>query len=205
MSTKEISAFRERLTQVALSPEGVGQLLPAEVMHSAPNVGSSAFLAAKRGLDYLLGEIPKDPYEGLPPALRPRWEPSVSERQRFAEAVRGVLNPADALANPTTESVAAVKAVYTRLYEDATNKMFERVAELKKPLDHATKQRLALTFGDAYTGLGVPEAALIQSMFASRRQQGQESGQIKPDGRQVVSASKNMQAQSERLANRRNQ
>ena len=101
---------------------------------------------------------------------------------------------------PAQERLAALAALYPKLLEKATEKLFERLNS-EKPLTGAQRQRLVPILGPEAVGLSAQQSALIASIHVQSAQGQQEAPRT--DGRQVVNQSKNMDTQSQRIEARR--
>jgi hypothetical protein len=151
---------------------------------------AAAVLNAARYLD---SKAPKNPYEGMPPAVAPQWEPSPAELDRFNRFREAVESPARVLKNMSQgyiapEQVEALKAVYPAMYADLQQKIGERLMMQKKPLSYQQRLALSAVLGPTALGMSPQQVQVLQQSQALAW--GQQAGQGKsvkpPDGRQAV-------------------
>jgi hypothetical protein len=192
----------EKLRAMANNPEGYLSAMPSEMLRDAP-ASTMAFAAmTTKAAQYLLERAPKNPYAHLPENLRPKWLPAPGELANFEAAAAGVEDPLGALermqrgaTNP--ETLKAIAAVYPRIWEDARARLFDRVATAKN-LSYEQRLRLQPILGPMATGSTPEQAVYLQQMHDKQRMPPQAAG-ASPDGRQVVSTTKNLDTQAQRL------
>lgn len=148
---------------------------------------------------------PRDPHETLPPAIRPKWEPTAMEQSRFLARAQAAFQPLEAISavlngERAQERMATLAALYPRLMEQTTERLFERLNS-DKALTWSQKQRLVPFLGTEALGLAPQQVAIIASTHAKAGEGPQEPPRV--DGRQVVDQNKNMQTQAQRIENRR--
>ena len=190
----------DAVQKMLLSPaydDKLGAVLPGTSM------GLSAQLS--KATQYVWRSAPKDPNQHLPPSIRPEWKPTAMEEERFMARAEAAFEPLKALESimrgePAQERLAALAALYPKLLEKATEKLFERLNS-EKPLTGAQRQRLVPILGPEAVGLSAQQSALIASIHVQSAQGQQEAPRT--DGRQVVNQSKNMDTQSQRIEARR--
>ena len=175
----------------------LGAVLPGTSM------GLSSQLS--KATQYVWSAAPKDPNQHLPPSIRPEWKPTAMEEERFMARAEAAFEPLKALESimrgePAQERLAALAALYPKLLEKATEKLFERLNS-EKPLTGAQRQRLVPILGPEAVGLSAQQSALIASSHVQSAQGQQDTPRT--DGRQVVNQSKNMDTQSQRIEARR--
>ena len=175
----------------------LGAVLPGTSM------GLSAQLS--KATQFVWSAAPKDPNQHLPPSIRPEWKPTAMEEERFMARAEAAFEPLKALESimrgePAQERLAALAALYPKLLEKATEKLFERLNS-EKPLTGAQRQRLVPILGPEAVGLSAQQSALIASIHVQSAQGQQDTPRT--DGRQVVNQSKNMDTQSQRIEARR--
>lgn len=175
----------------------LGAVLPGTSM------GLSAQLS--KVTQFVWSAAPKDPNQHLPPSIRPEWKPTQVEQERFVARAEAAFEPLKALESimrgePAQERLAALTALYPKLLEKATEKLFERLNS-EKPLTGAQRQRLVPILGPEAVGLSAQQSALIAAVHVKSAQGEQEASRV--DGRQVVNQSKNMDTQSQRIEARR--
>lgn len=190
------------LRLAAQDPERYLNAMPPEMLKDAPATTLTLATMATNAAQYLLSKAPKDPYTHLPENLRPRWVPDPGQLATFEAAYNGVEDPVGALermragyVNPAT--IEAIAKVYPRLWEEARQKLFDRVATAKK-LSYEQRLRLEPILGPIATGSTPQQAAYIQTMHDKQRAPKQAGGPS-PDGRQVVSTTQNLETQATRI------
>ncbi len=199
---KDYNNFQKSLQKLLRDPEGAYAQVPAEMQGAIPQVSGLTAATILRGAKFLDSKAPKSPYEGMPEAVAPQWQPSQVELDRFNRYREAVENPAKALQNMANgylspEQVEAMKAVYPRLYSDLQQKLAERLASLKKPLNYQQKLSLSLIMGPTALAMNPQQVQVLQQVQASA---GPQSGAMrKPDGRQTVNAQKNLETQGQRM------
>jgi predicted RNase H-like HicB family nuclease len=192
----------EDIRATAMDPERYLASIPSEMMDNAPATTMALASMTTKAAEYLLAKAPKNPYVHLPENLRPKWLPSPGELSTFEAAASGIEDPLAALermqrgyTNP--ETLRAIADVYPRLWEDARARLFDRVATSKN-LSYEQRLRLEPILGPIATGSTREQAAYLQQMHDKQRMPPQAGG-ASPDGRQVVSTTKNLDTQAQRL------
>lgn len=175
----------------------LGAVLPGTSM------GLSAQLS--KATQFVWSSAPKDPNQHLPPSIRPEWKPTQVEQERFVARAEAAFEPLKALESimrgePAQERLAALAALYPKLLEKATEKLFERLNS-EKALTGAQRQRLVPILGPEAVGLSAQQSALIAAVHVKSAQGDQGGPRV--DGRQMVNQSKNMDTQSQRIEARR--
>ena len=192
----------EKLRAMANNPEGYLSAMPSEMLRDAP-ASTMAFAAmTTKAAQYLLERAPKNPYAHLPENLRPKWLPAPGDLANFEAAAAGVEDPLGALERmqrgaTSPETLKAIAAVYPRIWEDARARLFDRVATAKN-LSYEQRLRLQPILGPMATGSTPEQAIYLQQMHDKQRMPPQAAG-ASPDGRQVVSTTKNLDTQAQRL------
>lgn len=192
----------EDIRATAMDPERYLASIPSEMMDNAPATTMALASMTTKAAEYLLAKAPKNPYVHLPENLRPKWLPSPGELATFEAAASGIEDPLAALermqrgyTNP--ETLKAIADVYPRLWEDARARLFDRVATAKS-LSYEQRLRLEPILGPIATGSTREQAAYLQQMHDKQRMPPDVEG-ASPDGRQVVSTTKNLDTQAQRL------
>lgn len=192
----------EDIRATAMDPERYLASIPSEMMDNAPATTMALASMTTKAAEYLLAKAPKNPYAHLPENLRPKWLPSPGELATFEAAASGIEDPLAALermqrgyTNP--ETLKAIADVYPRLWEDARARLFDRVATAKN-LSYEQRLRLEPILGPIATGSTREQAAYLQQMHDKQRMPPDVEG-ASPDGRQVVSTTKNLDTQAQRL------
>lgn len=192
----------EKLRAMANNPEGYLSAMPSEMLRDAPASTMAFASMTTKAAQYLLERAPKNPYMHLPENLRPKWLPAPGDLANFEAAAAGVEDPLGALermqrgaTNP--ETLKAIAAVYPRIWEDARARLFDRVATAKN-LSYEQRLRLQPILGPMATGSTPEQAIYLQQMHDKQRMPPQNGGSS-PDGRQVVSTTKNLETQATRL------
>ena len=195
---EQVSLLRE----VVKDPESFLSRTPAEMMNDAPGVTIAMAQQAVKAAQYLLNAAPKNPWEHLPENMRPKWTPNPADVAAYEAAAMGVEDPLGALermvdGRTKPQTLEAIAQVYPRLYEEAREKLFERVSTAK---NLTYRQRLALQpiLGPVATGSTFEQQNYMMQMYAKQRQP-QAAPRGGPDGRQVVSTTQNLQTQATRM------
>lgn len=192
----------EKIRAAANNPEGYLASIPEEMMRDAPASTMALAAMTTKAAQYLLAKAPTNPYAHLPENLRPKWVPSPGELAKFESAAMGVEDPLAALERMqrgyvSQETLKAIADVYPRIWEDARNRLFDRVATAKN-LSYEQRLRLEPILGPMATGSTLEQAVYLQQMHDKQRMPPQAGGSS-PDGRQVVSTTKNLETQATRL------
>jgi hypothetical protein len=191
-----------KIRAAANNPEGYLANMPEEMLRDAPASTMAFASMTTKAAQYLLSQAPVNPYAHLPENLRPKWQPSPGDLAKFESAAIGVEDPIAALERmqrgyTSPETLKAIAAVYPRLWEDARNRLFDRVATAKN-LTYEQRLRLQPILGPMATGSTPEQAVYLQQMHDRQRVPPQVGG-ASPDGRQVVSTTKNLETQATRL------
>lgn len=128
------------------------------------------------------------------------------EKARFIARTQAAFEPIAAVSamlqgDLAQERLATLSALYPRLLEQTTQKLFERLNS-EKPLSWEQRQRLTPLLGPEALGLSPGQVALIAATHTKAVEGDQAEARV--NGRQVVDQSKNMQSQSQRIEARRN-
>lgn len=193
MSAKDYKTTMEGLRKVLMDPESMYAQIPPDLHGTAPMTVGQTAAAVLNAARYLDSKAPKNPYEGMPPAVAPQWEPSPAELDKFNRYREAVENPARVLKNMAQgyiapEQVEALKAVYPAMYADLQQKLGERLMMQKKPLSYQQRMALSAVLGPTALGMSPQQVQVLQQSQALAW--GQQAGQGKsvkpPDGRQDV-------------------
>jgi hypothetical protein len=208
LSEKDFSKTMTNIRDMLVDPERMYARIPPEMHGAAPLTAGQTAMTMINAARYLDSKAPKNPYEGMPPAIAPQWAPSPAELDQFNRYREAVVAPANVLKNMAKgyiapEQVEAIQAVYPAMYADLQQKISERLMMLKKPLAYQQRAALAAIIGPGALGMSPQQVQILQQtqMLAS----GQDSGQGKPmkgpDGRQDVNESQ-IQTESQKLEGR---
>jgi hypothetical protein len=193
MSLKDYKTTMEGLRKVLTDPESMYAQIPPGLHGTAPMTVGQTAAAVLNAARYLDSKAPKNPYEGMPPAVAPQWEPSPAELDHFNRFREAVESPARVLKNMSQgyiapEQVEALKAVYPAMYADLQQKIGERLMMQKKPLSYQQRLALSAVLGPTALGMSPQQVQVLQQSQALAW--GQQAGQGKsvkpPDGRQAV-------------------
>lgn len=206
MGLKEFTAKSDAIKAVMQRPDSVFEQLPPNLMSAAPTTASMTAAKLVQANQFLHDKMPKNPYAAVPESVRPEWQPSAAEIERFNRYREAVESPAKALKNMaqgylSAEQVEALKAVYPAIYSDLQQKLSERIAESKKPLSYQQKMAVSQILGPTAIGMSSQQAQVLQQMHAQGAGK-PEQGSAKKDGRQEVDAAKNQSTQAQRLESR---
>lgn len=202
--TFNFSEKKAALERLSKGDETLMMSVPPEMLQAAPTLSGLTAQTFKRASDFLLSKAPKDPYAALPEALRPKWEPSAADLDRWGRYIAAVERPADVLKGGalSREHVEAMEVVYPRVYEELKSRIYEILGTWEgKKLPYARKLLMSQLFGPRALGMSLDQQKLIQ-MSQEPSQQPQQGGMSKPDGRQSVDTEKSMQTQSQRMERR---
>lgn len=204
MSSKEFAKVREELLADTSQPERVFEQVPGELRAAAPSTLTQAAAVALRGKQFLLSKAPRSPFEGVPVAVAPPWQPSAADLDKFTQYKEAVEQPAKVLKNlaqgyVSPEQIEAVKAVYPAMYADLQQKIGERLAVYNKPLTFQQKLAFTAILGPAALGMTPQQIQVIQQSqaLAVNTNSGQGSPR-RPDGRQDVNEAQ-IQTEAQKL------
>ena len=205
LSAKDFEKTVKGLRDIIADPERMFANIPPEMHGAAPLTAGQTAASMLNAMQYLMSKAPKNPYEGMPPAIAPQWSPSAAELDQFNRYREAVVSPASVLKNMAKgyiapEQVEALQAVYPAMYADLQQKISERMMMLKKPLGYQQRLALAAVIGPGALSMSPQQVQILQQsqMLAS----GQDSGQGKPtkgpDGRQDVNEAQ-IQTEAQKL------
>jgi hypothetical protein len=204
MNVSDFEDRTNRLREMLADPTKAFAEIPPE-LDGAPSTSAELVNKLLQGASFLNAKAPKDPYEGLPTAIKPTWKPSRAEVSRWYRYVEAIEQPERMLEKMsqgtfTLEHRDALQAVYPELYVDIKTRMYERLATWDKPLDYGKKAMLAQFFGTSVLGLKPGALQILQQSFAPKQEDMAPSkGGSRPDGREVVDADKNALTQAQRI------
>lgn len=205
MSRKEYEKALEGIRATLRDPESAYAKIPAEFQSAAPGLMGMTALTALNAARFLEQRAPKNPYEGMPPSVAPRWAPSAEELDRFSRLKEAVESPARVLKNMSAgymspDQIEAIKAVYPAMYADLQQKIGERLAVYPKALSYKQKLALSAVIGPGALGMSPQQVQVLQQAQALASGAGNGQGQPvkRPDGRQDVNEDQ-MTTESEKL------
>jgi hypothetical protein len=186
---------------------GENEALGRHLGDTAPNTAAMAAGGVAAGAQYLLDHSPKNPFEGLPPALQRPYQPPKDVIRTWLRRVEAVADPRSVFDNMrdgtvTPEAIDALKTVYPRMYQDFRERMMNRLADWKEPLPREKRAQIGQLLGDMEDR---KVAQLIQQGHLRQTLPPEAGGAPGPDGRQVVDAEKNQMTQAQRLEGRQGQ
>lgn len=193
LSPKEFDRAVSSMREMLANPEKAFEQIPPDMRAAAPGVSAQTAAAVLNAVRFLDSKAPKNPFEGMPEAVAPKWEPSAADLDRFNRYREAVESPARVLKNMASgyiapEQVEAIKAVYPAMYADLQQKIGERLMMQKKPLTYQQRTALAAILGPTALGMSPQQVQVLQQSQALAW--GQQAGQGKsvkpPDGRQDV-------------------
>ena len=205
MKAKDFEKVKSSILANLSQPERVFEGIPAELRASAPATMAETAARVLAGQQYLWQHAPKNPYEGMPPSVAPRWAPSAEELDKFSRIKEAVENPARVLKNMSAgymspDQVEAIKAVYPAMYADLQQKIGERLAVYPKALSYRQKLAISAVLGPTALGMSPQQVQVLQQAQALATGAGNGQGQPvkRPDGRQDVNEAQ-METESEKL------
>lgn len=203
ISSKDFSAAMENIRNVIRNPEQMYQNIPQEIQGAAPMTSGKVAASVVNAAKFLESKAPKNPYENMPPALQPKWEPDAVSLDRFARYKEAVENPSQVLKNlaqgyVSTEQVEAIKAVYPDMYQQLQQDISEKLVNWTKPLTFQQKLAFSKVLGTTVLAPSQQQWQILQEAQSSAGVSGGKGGKP-PDGRQVVDQEKNLRTQSQRL------
>lgn len=204
MSSKEFAKVREELLADTSQPERVFEQVPGELRAAAPSTLTQAAAVALRGKQFLLSKAPRSPFEGVPVAVAPPWQPSAADLDKFTQYKEAVEQPAKVLKNlaqgyVSPEQIEAVKAVYPAMYADLQQKIGERLAVYNKPLTFQQKLAFTAILGPAALGMTPQQIQVIQqSQALAVNTNSRQGSPRRPDGRQDVNEAQ-IQTEAQKL------
>lgn len=171
-----------------------------QIADLAPTTATKAQMAIVTGVQHLLSTAPKNPTEGLPPALQRPWAPGKGDLRAWFRRVDALADPTSVLDSMehgivSSESVETLQLVFPKLYKDFQERMAARLSEWKLPLDRIRREKVAQLMGN------MDDPAVVQLIQAAhlRAIPPKPAG---PDGREVLDVEKNQQTQAQRLESR---
>ena len=209
LSAKEFEKFRDLNRQILADPEAAYARIPPEITSSASETSGLAAMTMLRAAQFLNSKMPKDPYEGMPASVRPEWQPSAADLDRFNRYKEAVESPARVLKNMANgyisqEQVDALKAVYPATYADLQQKIGERLAVWQKPLTYQQRLAFSAILGPKALAMTPQQVQILQ--MATQVPAGGPGGPggtnpSRPDGRQDVNEEQ-IQTEAQKLESR---
>jgi len=140
----------------------------APIAEHAPKTANAFQRAALRGTMYLAENAPK---VSTRPSITPQFDrPAMSDAQRsdYQRQVQAVHDPVSVLKDMelgrvTRAQVDALRMVYPSMYQEITERVHERLADLRKPLSYGQKVQLSML-------LGVPADETLSPQFVQAMQ-----------------------------------
>ena len=203
--TSDFDERVKRMKETLSDPSKAFNEIPPELMNGAPMTSSELVNKLLQANVFLNQKAPKDPYEGMPPALKPVWKPSAADVSRWYRYVEAIEQPDRMLEKMgqgtfTLEHKEALETVYPELYADIKTRMYDRLGQWDKPLPYGKKAMLAQFFGTSILGLKPGAIQVLQASFAPKMaDQPQSKGGSRPDGREVIDQDKNALTQAQRI------
>lgn len=206
LSVKDYEKFMALNKQMLSDPEAAWARIPPEISGVASETAGLTAMTVLNAARYLQLKAPRDPYEGMPESVRPQWQPSPADLDRFNRVKEAVERPAQVLKNMANgyiapEQVEALKSVYPALYSDLQQKIGERLATWQKPLSYQQKLAFSAILGSKALGMSPQQVQILQQSMASAQgaqQQGAGGKPSKPDGRQDVNEAQ-IQTEAQKL------
>lgn len=198
---------KETLQGLINDPTRSFESVPPEYLNTAPNLTGLTLQTLQRGAQHLLATAPKNPHEGLPLALQPKWEPSPTDLDRWQRRIDAVENPTKVLEQMgqgvlTKEHAETLQAVYPLAYEELKSRIFERLSTWDKQIPYQRRLALAQVFGPRALGTSIEQQKMIQLSQEGAVKQAQPGSMKGPDGRQQIDAQKNAETQGQRMEQR---
>lgn len=170
------------------------------VSPSMPNISSMQAATLAKTSMFLQGQIPKDPNELAPPALKRPWKPSAADIAKFNRFLDAIEMPNQIMksGNILPEHVQAWQAVYPRWFADTQTKMLQALAmwEKKGPVPYSKRNALAIFLGPQAHGMSPQQIMTVQAVHKDVAPPANPKG---PDGRQEVDQEDNMETQGQRM------
>jgi len=208
-------ARMQAVKDIVSDPSKLYEALPPEVTGGAPALSAQLVNQLANGARFLDSKAPKNPYETLPESMRPEWQPSAADVQKWNRYAEAVESPAKVLEKMQhgaflPEHAEALKAVYPALYADIQRRMFERLSVWEKPdgtakpgkVPYQKRLMLSQMFGPQILGLQPMQVQILQSTFQKDVDAPASKGGTRPDGRQTIDAAKNQMTQAQRIESR---
>ena len=208
LSAKDFAKLNASNQEMLANPDKVFEQIPPDVRSAAPAASAQAAMTILNAARFLDSKAPKNPYEGMPQAVAPQWEPSPAELDRFNRYREAIEAPARVLKNMANgyiapEQIEAIKAVYPAMYADLQQKIGERLMMQKKPLSYQQRLAVSMVIGPTALGMSPQQVQVLQQSQALAW--GQQAGQGKsvkpPDGRQDVNEEQ-VQTEAQKLEER---
>lgn len=170
-----------------------------------PDIAMGVTAKLAEAAQHVYDAAPKPPDAHLPAALQQPWEPTPQERADFMRVTKAAFQPLDAIEDvmygqPAQKTMETLAALYPRLLEQATQRMFERLTQ-DKPLSYQERLRLQPFLGSEALGLSPLQAQAIAAVHEKASMPAQQGARV--DGRQAVNQNQNYDTQSQRIEARR--
>lgn len=198
----DLSSVQKQLERMLVDPQSVFEAVPTTASGALPAVMTSLAATQLKAAQFLMGRMPKSPYEGLPPALQRPWKPTQAALREWGDYLHAVQNPSSILDSAAAGRLTRAQRdvlgeVYPKLQMEIQNKLIEQLATHTKPL--TVKQRRVIS--GLLGGLTLePQMLLaIQAVHATVKA---TKGPGRPDGRQSITVEDNLETQAQRLEER---
>lgn len=170
-TTREAARDRAReLTNMAGTINDVAYSAVEPIMAQSPDLALKLSQQMVKGFQQMLAAAPRDP-GGTHVGLESDWLPSESQALTFASVTEAVCRPMESLdrmlqGDGDPAAAEALWAVYPSLMQEAAVRLVERLPEIQKKTDLATRAALSTTFRVPLDGLLTQQSiAALQSQF----------------------------------------
>lgn len=203
MSIKEFKEVSASIKDALANPEALFGAVQEGVQAGAPGLSSGAVAQVLKAYQFLSTKLPKNPYEGMPPALSQQWQPSAAELDRFNRYKDAVTDHAKILKNMANgyvspEQAEALRMVYPAIYEDLRQKISARLMQSKGPIPYSKKLAISALLGTEALSMSQQQMQILQTLQGAGSQQ-EQGGMKGPDGRQEVNQEKSLMTQAQKL------
>ncbi len=171
-SIGELYLARADEIQRALVPGAIDRAVRARVKTSDPGITDAIVAAQTRKLEFYDSKMPKPSEPPVPGGVRMPWIPSkteISQWGRYVQAGEDPVGVIEAAANGghvSIEAVETLRTVYPKLYEQAQQRILEKVKDHPEQVPYSRRVQLSVMFDMPFDGSQTPEgAAFLQETY----------------------------------------
>ncbi len=133
----------------AKAASDIAQLIEPLTQNGAPTIGAALGAKYSNAVNYVFSQAPKPPRPNSPFARDYEWKPSDQEIAAFEQKIQVVMDPFSVFddlkqGTLTRNHIAALKAVYPKMYEQFKNRVIMSAMTGSKPLSYEKRMKLSL-------------------------------------------------------------
>jgi hypothetical protein len=166
-SESELAAVRIReISTAATRPDMIATMVRQRLGGvTDPDLIDSAVKVLQKQFEYLSSTMPKAPAPN--PYTKTQWVPSAGDTANLARRLAVLHDPQAAIDNPTPAGADAFNNFYSKLAAFAQQRMAERAADLKNPVEYHQLVRASLVFQiPLHVSLQPENAAVLRTAFS---------------------------------------